>query len=271
MVVRGTEASVIGMIKRILCVLACVLAGEARAQGLEKLLTADDAAAWQAVGRLNLGAHGMCTGALIAPDQVLTAAHCFFDEQSSLPLAPEDVTFLAGWRNGRAAATRTATRIVIHSSYSPDLPLREAVSVDIALVELDRPIDKSAAVPFQLEQQPRIGRKLTVVSYAQNRAEAPSIESDCEVLDRTPRVITADCDVDFGASGSPIFVFDRGEPRIASVVSAMAKTESNGKYSIGVALGAPLIELRKQLDLDNNVFQRKTPGAGSIADQLGRN
>jgi len=259
------------MIRRFALLLALLLAPTVQSQGLETLTTLDEAEAWQAVGRLNLGSHGMCTGALIAPDQVLTAAHCFYDEGSSEPIAAKDVTFLAGWRNGRAAASREATRIVIHKGYVPEMPVRDAVSVDIALVELSHPIDKNAAIPFELEDQPRVGRELTVVSYAQNRSEAPSIESGCKVLNRTARVITADCDVDFGASGSPIFVVQKGVPRIASVVSAMARTDTDDKFSIGVALGAPLEELRRQLEFDNNVFQRKKPGTGSIADQLGRN
>ena len=42
---------------------------------LKRLDSGADAAGWEAVGRLNIGGTGFCTGALIAPDLVLTAAH----------------------------------------------------------------------------------------------------------------------------------------------------------------------------------------------------
>ena len=50
---------------------------------LKKLDSADLARAWEAVGRLDMGTHGMCTGALIEPDVVLTAAHCVFDARGT--------------------------------------------------------------------------------------------------------------------------------------------------------------------------------------------
>ena len=49
-----------------------VSAGEGSA--LKSLMTRNDSKGWEAVGRLNFGGRNFCTGALIAPDLVLTAA-----------------------------------------------------------------------------------------------------------------------------------------------------------------------------------------------------
>ncbi len=78
--------------------------------GLKALSTADTARAWEAVGRVNLVGTGFCTGTLIAPNLVLTAAHCMYDKRTGARVATRDIQFLAGWRDGRAAATRPNSR-----------------------------------------------------------------------------------------------------------------------------------------------------------------
>ena len=84
---------------------------------LRRLTTGDDAKAWEAVGRLNIGGTGFCTGALIAPNMVLTAAHCLFDKETGAQIDHAQVEFLAGWRDGRASAYRYVKQVVVHPDY----------------------------------------------------------------------------------------------------------------------------------------------------------
>ncbi len=74
---------------------------------------------WVAIGRVERGAMGsaaseaaFCTGTLVAPDIVLTAAHCLHDHQTGALLPAESLEFAAGYSQGRWAA-RALGRFVL--------------------------------------------------------------------------------------------------------------------------------------------------------------
>ncbi len=219
--------------------------------GLVALQTADDSRGWEAVGRLNLGDRGFCTGALIADDLVLTAAHCLFDKETGARVDTDVIQFLVGWRNGRALAYRGVKMAVAHPEYvySGDRGI-DRVTFDLALIQLDQPVRLQQVQPFALDTQPETGDEVGIVSYAQDRAEVPSLQETCHVLSREPVALVMDCSVDFGASGAPIFTFKDGVARVVSVVSAKAQMEGQA-VSLGVSLEEPLAELRAQLAADS--------------------
>ncbi len=255
------------MLRRIaLFLIALSVANAAYAQDarLRRLDTGDDSRGWEAVGRLDIGGRGFCTGAMIAPDLVLTAAHCLFDKQTGKRVNHGKIEFLAGWRNGRASAYRWVKRAVVHPDYvftgavSP-----ERVRNDVALLELQAPIRNTTVKPFETDTRPRKGAKIGVVSYAYDRADAPSLQEICAVMERQQGVLIMSCDVDFGSSGAPVFSFDNGVARIVSVVSA--KAEVDGKQvALGTQLEAPLALLRAELDAGGGVFQAPSPTASRI-------
>lgn len=225
------------------------LGGAARAQdGMVKLETADDSRGWDAVGKLILGKKGFCTGALIGPQLVLTAAHCLYDKTTGVQIHPDEIEFQAGFRNGRAVAYRRVSRAVAHPDYRFSAEDRlERVTDDLALLELSQPIRLPSLAPFETGAAPVEGDPVGVVSYAQYREEAPSIQEGCEVLAGERQALILTCNVDFGSSGAPVFSFRDGVAKVVSVISAKAEVDGR-KVALAVPLAEPLAALRSALE-----------------------
>ncbi|MCM2563063.1 trypsin-like serine protease [Lutimaribacter sp. EGI FJ00015] len=228
---------------------------------LLRLDTGDQGRGWEAVGRLEIDGHGFCTGAMIADDLVVTAAHCLYDKANGERVDPAGIEFRAGWRNGRAEAYRTIKRAVVHPDYDYDGEVAtDRVRNDLALLLLGRPIRTTAVTPFATVAGRGAGQAVGIVSYAHDRADAPSLQEMCHVIGHEGGVLVTSCDVDFGSSGSPIFSFEGGTARIVSVVSAKALMNDR-PVALGTELSRPLADLQKALENDAGHFLRARPGA----------
>ncbi len=197
------------------------MAGTASASGLIRLTDRDDLFGWEAVGRLELGADGYCTGALIAPDLVLTAAHCVYDKSGG-PIGQDRMTFRAGLRDGQFISQSGILQVAAHPGYVPARALTgEMVRHDAALLKLDTPIPAAVASPFALAGAGRVGMRVSVLSYGRGRDAALSWQRDCGITGAGRGVMQFDCDVTFGSSGAPVFVRAAGgNARIVSLISS---------------------------------------------------
>jgi len=201
---------------------------------------------WEAVGRLNISGRNMCTGSLIAPNLVLTAAHCLYDPASGRAIDPTTIKFEAGLMGRRSKAARNVAKAVIHPGYQHSYSGNSLMGSDIAVLRLSRPISSNEIQPLRMSMNADRGDAVGVLSYNFTHATRPSLERSCEVLARQQTTLVMSCLVDFGASGAPVLQVIPGRlPKLVSVISAKAAMGTK-PVSIGTALDSTLWRLMQQ-------------------------
>ncbi|MFV0244604.1 MAG: trypsin-like serine peptidase [Qingshengfaniella sp.] len=198
--------------------LPVLLALPAGAETLRQGMSATDQNRWLAVGRLNIAGQGFCTATLVAPDLVLTAAHCLVDKRTQKRVAPERVNFLAGYRSGQFAAHGKGAQVTLVEGFSR---VSQTVSRDLGLVRLSRPMPpRIRPLPVVFNLHP--GDRLEVMSYAIDRSQLPSWQEACEVLQRNGSLVFTSCEGVPGVSGAPLIRETVAGPRLAGVASSIA-------------------------------------------------
>ncbi|MEM9333194.1 MAG: trypsin-like serine protease [Pseudomonadota bacterium] len=156
------------------------------------------------IGRVNYAGYSMrshCTGALIAPNLVLTAAHCLVSGRTEKPFKPKNVIFRAGYHLGKSKADAQGAHFIFLKGYLEAQSDAEKVKRDAAIIVLQDEINLDAGKISTIDAT---HGSLEFQGYSISKPHVLTGSEDCSRKSSHSKLFLVSCTAAFGQSGSPV-------------------------------------------------------------------
>ena len=199
---------------------------------------------WSSLGRINIigrDTRGLCTGTLIAPRRVLTAAQCLFDAGMNDWVKPGSIHFLIGQERDKflrhsivdtfftppefAYQLRSQSR---RGSKTFDMIDPNVLRHNWAILTLRDEVPGMPVPILAIEgvDLPSFesGGEFALAGYASDREYVLSVHKGCKIMidASEPGLITHMCDT-FGQSGAPILLLSNGSAKVIGIHSSVVQ------------------------------------------------
>jgi protease YdgD len=203
---------------------------------------------WSSIGKVGIPgfrAVNTCTGAVIGPNQFLTAGHCLYNARTERFVTAGSIHFLLGLVRDEFHAHRVGSRYIVPPTFVPAKV--DAFGEDWAVVETDEAFPADIRPLLLATVIPSPGTAVKTGGYDFPRVRVMTADKHCRIIAISvdKKRISNDCAIYPGDSGGPPLGANEGEEDLIWGVNSLrlrenAEIEKLPKES-GVAVAAASI------------------------------